>query len=226
MLPNVSAFYEIIGYTFQDPALLKESLTHTSMHSGVASYERLEFLGDRVLGLLVAEELFDQLPHESEGDLAKRHAQLVRTETLAEIAESIGLGAYILMARGEANTGGRHKISLLSDVMEALIAAIYRDGGLESARAFIRKHWSNYVLAPVTLERDAKTALQELSQSRACGIPVYRVLEESGPPHSPTFTVEVSIQGLGSAIAHGSSKRKAEKEAAEVLLHQLQEVQA
>lgn len=223
MTTNFTALYQIIGYTFQNPDLLKQALTHTSIHSGFASYERLEFLGDRVLGLLVAEELFDKLPSESEGNLAKRHAQLVKTETLAAIAEDMGLGSHILMARGEANTGGRHKISLLSDVMEAIIAAIYRDGGLESARHFIREHWSNYTLAPLTLEKDPKTALQEISQSRGCGIPVYRTVEESGPAHSPMFTIQVVIEGLGQAIARGSSKRRAEKEAAEILLNQLQE---
>lgn len=218
---EITNLNKIIGYRFQNESLLQEALTHTSMHRSTKSYERLEFLGDRVLGLVIAEELFESFPHESEGNLAKRHAQLVRTETLAEIAEVIGLGEYILMGRGEANTGGRQKVSLLSDVLEALIAAIYKDGGLEPVRAFIKKQWDSYFLTPLLPERDTKTALQEYAQGKGYMIPAYTVLQEQGPPHNPIFTVEVFVEGLGKAQAQGSSKRKAEKEAAEKLLHDL-----
>lgn len=219
--PDLHKLCETIHYHFKDKNLLFEALTHTSMHKSKKSYERLEFLGDRVLGLIVAEELYERLPHEVEGELAKRHAQLVRTETLAEIAVQIGVGDYIRMAKGEANTGGRHKVSLLSDVMEALVAAIYKDGGLDAARKFIQCFWKDYFTLPLTPERDSKTSLQELSQGKGFPTPVYNVIDITGPPHNPVFTVEVVVEGLGSAMAKGSSKRNAEKEAAEILRKKL-----
>lgn len=218
---DLDVLYQKLEYNFQNPALLREALTHTSLHTMKKTYERLEFLGDRVLGLVVAEELFERFSQETEGNLAKRHAQLVRTETLAEIGKGLGLGAYIRMARGEETTGGRHKISILSDVVEAVIAAIYKDAGLEPARSFIQKFWAPYFDVPLSPDKDSKTSLQEIAQGRGFPSPDYRVLKTNGPPHDPTFVIEVVVEGLGRAEASGSSKRKAEKRAAEILRKQI-----
>jgi len=213
----------LLGYAFADPALLEEALTHRSAAGrGSAAYERLEFLGDRVLGLVVADMLMQAFPDENEGALARRLAALVREDTLAAVARDIGLGPKIHLGPGEAESGGRENNALLADVCEAMIAAIYRDGGLEPARRFIQAHWSARLAAEPAPPQDAKSALQEWAQARGLSLPSYRVVEREGPDHAPVFTVAVEVSGKPSAVATGASKRVAEQAAARMLLEEIE----
>ena len=185
---------------------------------GGSSYERLEFLGDRVLGFTIAELLFDAYPNEEEGALAKRHADLVRKETLADVAREAAIGPHIEMSRGEAESGGRENDAILADVCEALIAAIYRDGGLEPARHFIIRYWFDRLKAPSCPPEDSKTSLQEWAQGQGLPLPKYEIIGREGPDHAPRFTVKVRVQGWEEVQGYGSSKRAAERAAAEGLL--------
>ena len=213
-----------LGHRFDRPALLRQALTHAS---GLArgrhgdSYERLEFLGDRVLSLVVAELLFDRFPHEREGEIARRHSALVRREALAEVAAGIDLGAAILLSRGEAETGGRENPAILADVCEAVIAALYLDGGLVCARGFIERHWRPRIEAAARPPMDAKTTLQEWAQGRSLPLPSYREVGREGPDHGPVFTVEVTVVGQAPLRATGASKRAGEQAAAARLLRTL-----
>lgn len=210
-----------LGYTFADPALLGRALTHTSVDAGGgpgASYERLEFLGDRVLGLVVAELLLETFPKAAEGELAPRFNELVRREAVAKMARGLDVGRHLRLGQGEHQTGGRDKTAILADVGEAVIAAIFLDGGLEVARRFITQEWSTEIANQSVTPRDAKTALQEWSQSRGVGLPQYRETGRMGPDHAPRFTIEVVVAGLAPARGTGSSKREAEQLAAEALL--------
>jgi ribonuclease-3 len=212
-------FSETLGYEFADPSLLEEALTHRSAMGGqTIDYERLEFLGDRVLGLVVADMLMDAFPDENEGALARRLAALVREETLAAVARDLGLGAEIRLGAGESEGGGRENNALLADACEATIAAIYCDGGLEPARRFIEQHWSARLAAELAPPQDAKSTLQEWAQGRALPLPAYRVVEREGPDHAPLFTVSVEVVGKPPASATGLSKRVAEQAAAQALL--------
>jgi ribonuclease-3 len=211
--------YEVLGHKFSDAHLLSQALTHSSMQK--KNYERLEFLGDRVLGLIVAHLIFDAYPEDAEGGLAKRHTSLVRKETLAQIAENIGLNHYIIMAKGEHLSGGRMKQSLLSDVCEAVIAALYLDGGLKAATRFIERYWHTLIHDMVIPPQDSKTIIQEWAQGLGMLPPQYIILKREGPPHEPIFTVEVSIEGLDPISAKGSSKRAAEQEAARLLIAEI-----
>ncbi len=204
-----------LDHHFSDPSLLQQALTHRSVESaGGLDYERLEFLGDRVLGLIVTEMVMQSYPAEREGALAKRLAALVRQETLADISREIGLGPFIHLSRGEAEGGGRDNEAILADVCEAVIAAIYRDGGLDAARRFIERHWQARVRAVEAPPQDAKTALQEWAQARGLALPSYVVVTRTGPDHAPAFTVRVDIDGVPSAEGKGPSKRVAEQAAA------------
>jgi ribonuclease III len=215
-----------LGHDFVDPARLDEALTHPSRRAesgdGV-SYERLEFLGDRVLGLIVAELLFEQYPDEPEGALARRFAALVSGETLAQIAGALELGAYLRLAKSERAAGGLANPANLANLCEALIGALYLDGGLAAAQAFVCREWAARLAAPGEPPRDAKTALQEWSQAGAHGLPAYRTVETSGPAHAPEFDVEVTVEGLGAARGRGPSKRAAEQVAATALLATLED---
>jgi len=220
---SLEPVYQAFGYRFRNPDLLTEALTHPS-HEGKSSYERLEFLGDRVLGLVIAERLYEMFPAAEEGRLAPLLNLLVRRETLATIAKTIGLPDFIILAPGEASTGGRAKPAILADACEAVIAAIYLDGGLEAARTFVTRFWTqSFRTLPTAEAIDPKTTLQELLQGRGEGLPVYREIEREGPPHDPLFTIEVSAAGGATAMGKGSSKRKAERDAARALLEQLDE---
>lgn len=210
----------LVGYQFSDLAEVEAALTHGSM-SGPTSYERLEFLGDRVLGLVIAEMLLVHYPDEQEGDLAKRHVGLVRQETLADIGREIGLGRFIRLARGEVDSGGRDNPAILSDVMEALLAVLYLDGGLSPVKAFIEQYWTPIMETASRPPKDAKTTLQEWAQGRGLPLPSYREKARSGPPHAPVFTVEAEVRGKPAALGEGGSKRSAEQAAAEALLEQL-----
>lgn len=209
----------VLGHEFAKPSLLDEALTHASMAKGRArGYERLEFLGDRVLALIVAETLLDAFPAEREGDIAKRHARLVRKGALVEVARSIDLGRFLKLSKGEADAGAGGNDAVLGDAMEAVIAALYLDGGLEAARRFIREKWLPLIAADAAPPKDAKTRLQEWAQARGLGLPVYGETASSGPAHAPERIVEVRVTGQDPAAGTGRSKREAEQRAAAALL--------
>lgn len=210
------------GHRFNDPGLLKEALTHPSAtrrgKHAPRNNQRLEFLGDRVLGLVVAHLLIARFPHEDEGPLSRRHAALVRREALAEIAAEFGLGEALTFARSEEGGRGRTNPSILADALEALIGALYLDGGLLVAERFIRTRWESRVRGMGQPPRDAKTALQEWAQARGHKLPAYRLTGTEGPAHAPWFEVEVTLADYPPVTASASSKRQAEQAAAEVLL--------
>jgi ribonuclease-3 len=219
---------ERLGHHFGDPNLLRQALTHRSMISGAKrqrrpgdGYERLEFLGDRVLALVVADMIYRAYPAEDEGALAKRFAVLVSRDTLAQVARDIDLGHFVILSRGEEESGGRGNANLLADSCEAAIGALYLDGGVEPAAAFIRRHWSPMIGAGGLPPRDAKTALQEWAQGARLPLPVYRVARAEGPPHDPLFEVEVSVAEHPPVVGKGRSKRAAETAAAAVMLSRL-----
>ncbi len=224
--PDLTRLVGAIGYDFHQPALLRQALTHPSATHGrhgaeSDNYERLEFLGDRVLGLIVADCLLARVPAESEGSLARRLAALVRRETLAEVAGEIGLGDHLILGPGEVEAGSHENASLLADACEAVIGALYLDAGLEAARAFVVARWTPHLEADLTPPQDAKTALQEWAQGRGLPLPEYREVAREGPPHEPVFTVEVEVREHPPAIGRGLSKRLAEQAAAESLLAHL-----
>lgn len=210
---------EITGHEFRDEERLERALTHASArNANERNYERLEFLGDRVLGLVVAELLFETFPNANEGELSVRLNQLVDAITCAEIAEEIGLHLLIRTGSEIRSLTGRKRQSLRADVMESVIATIYLDGGLEAARPFITRHWHKRAAAQTAGRRDAKTELQEWAQQKTGRTPDYTILDRSGPDHDPLFTVCVSVQDHGSHQAKGPSKREAERLAAEKML--------
>jgi ribonuclease III len=216
----------LMGHAFARPELLSQALTHPSMQQhrrshGSDPYERLEFLGDRVLGLVVAEMLFTRFPDEAEGALARRHAALVRREAVARIASEIGLGRHLVLAKGEADAGGRANPGILADACEAVIGALYADAGFAVAAAFVRSRWEPMMEEALAPPKDAKTGLQEWAQGRGLALPRYQVLGQEGPPHEPIFLMEVSVEGVGSAVGRGASKRVAEQAAAGLLLEQV-----
>lgn len=215
-----------LGYRFTDRQLLREALTHPSSapeDRGTASfgYERLEFLGDRVVGLVIAEWLLEKFPGEPEGSLARRHTALVRREALARVASAVDIGPFIILSLGEEGAGGRDNQAILADACEAVMAAIYLDGGLEAVSAFIRNAFLPIVEDSAAPPIDAKTALQEWAQARGLPLPRYDILTRTGPDHDPTFEIEVTVQGHEPVVARGQSKRSAEKEAAAAIMRQL-----
>jgi len=210
-----------LDYNFKDPNLLVRAMTHSSYGDGqrkTPDNERLEFLGDRVLGLLTADALYDY-SKESEGTLARRLNALVRKETCARVARQISLGDALLISSAEDRQGGREKTSILGDACEALIAAIYLDGGYADAKKFYDTMWLP-ILAEVVQKsaKDPKTELQERAMATNQALPMYEILERSGPDHRPLFVIEVSVDGIGSAKGTGKSKRDAERFAATHLL--------
>lgn len=212
-----------LGHVFARPWLLHEALTHPSMAGAGPgrTYERLEFLGDRVLGVIVADLLFHRFPDESEGDLARRHSALVRREALFEVAREIGLGSHLMLSKGEAESGGGDNPAILADACEAVIAALFLDGGLEAAARFVTAHWKERMEAEARPPRDAKTALQEWAQGAGKPLPSYRVVSTEGPPHEPVFAVELRVEGVEPVIARGPTKRAAEQAAAAILRDRL-----
>ena len=206
-----------LGHGFARPELLVEALTHPSMAAG-AHNQRLEFLGDRVLGLVIAEALLAQDTAAQEGDIAPRQNALDRKETCADVAAALDLGSALRMGRSEMLTGGRRKTALLGDAMEAVIAAIYLDGGLEAARALILRAWGERIAAVQAVGRDPKTALQEWAQARGLPPPAYLDLDRQGPDHAPVFSVEARLEDGRSAEGRAASKRAAQQAAAEALL--------
>ena len=221
--------FEILHYAFKNPALLNKALTHPSVSrenkstGKIINYERLEFLGDGVLGLVIAEMLFKMFPLEREGPLAKRHAGLVKGETVAKIAFSLNIGDYIIMTDGEEAMGGRKNANNVENSLEAIIGAIYLDGGIDPAKEFIHRYWRDEAKRMKEPPKDPKTALQEWVQSRKIPIPSYCLIASDGPAHAPEFTVEVKINGFRPLQAKGFSKKVAEKEAAKLLLARILE---
>ncbi len=209
---------EVLGHRFASPALLALALRHPSAGGKAGSNQRLEFLGDRVLGMVVAAMLYEAFPHEAEGALSQRYSALVRREALEGVARSLALGDRLTLSRSEDVAGGRDNPANLADACEAVIGALYIDGGLEAAEYFIRRYWSPALDADPEPPRDPKTRLQEWTQARGLGLPLYRVLSSSGPAHSPLFEVEAEVAGLGTAVATGATKRAAEQGAADALV--------
>lgn len=214
---------ERLGYTFKNPRLLQQALTHPSaLPSGQGvDFERLEFLGDRVLGVIVASWLFEEFPTEKEGDLAKRLTGLVRKETLVDVAKFIDLDQCMMMKRERSSSENKRLETLLADGCEALIGALYLDGGLEIAHAFIHQYWDDLLKGTHEPPRDPKSILQEWIQGQGKPHPQYVVLDASGPAHAPRFVVEVQIDGIEPAQGEGSSKRLAEKVAAQNMLNMI-----
>ena len=220
---------QVIGYRFRDRGLLEHAMTHTSranedVSGGVRDNESMEFLGDAVLGFVVADVLFRDFPEFDEGQKSKMKASLVSTATLAQQAERLDLGEHMLLGRGEEKTGGRRKQALLADSYEALIAAIYLDGGVEPARAFIVREFGPLIAEARRTgvsDRDYKSALQELLQSRELPLPEYRLVGSIGPDHRKLFQVEVIVKGERIGDATGRSKKEAEQEAVRAALEKL-----
>jgi ribonuclease-3 len=212
---NIKKISQIISYNFRDESLLTESLTHTGKNRRKNSiFQRLEFLGDRVLGLCIAKILYDKFPSESEGDLTRRMHNLVNEETLAEIARMISLNEYLILSYNEEKTGGRDKSTILSDSLESLIAAIYIDGGFEEVFKFIKSNWGKYALTNKKPPIDPKTMLQEWCQSKGYDLPQYVELSRKGPDHNPEFTIKLIFGGNIEFEGIGQSKKQAERSAA------------
>ncbi|MDK9696479.1 MAG: ribonuclease III [Siculibacillus sp.] len=208
-----------IGHRFADRELLARALTHTSAVGNAAqSYQRLEFLGDRVLALTIAGMVYRAFPQADEGELARRLNALVKRETCAEVARDLGLGEVVRLGSGEAQSGGRAKSAILGDIAEAVIAAVHLDAGFEVAAAFVERHWTDRMMTARGPLRDAKTTLQEWLQGRGLAAPSYRQVARSGPDHDPLFTIAVDIAGLDGATGAGRSKREAEQNAATAVL--------
>ena len=220
---DIAAFMDRLGHRFAQPELLVRALTHSSLGSPTRpDNQRLEFLGDRVLGLTMAEALFRADRMASEGQLAPRFNALVRKETCAAVAREIDLGAVLKLGRSEMMSGGRRKEALLGDAMEAVIAAVYLDAGFEAAQALVLRLWAGRVAAVEQDARDAKTALQEWAQARGMTPPRYDTLGREGPDHAPVFRIAVRLDNGDEAEATAGSKRQAEQMAAKTLLERLE----
>jgi ribonuclease III len=220
---EVQAFAGRIGHRFADPSLLVRALTHASMSApSRPDNQRLEFLGDRVLGLAISRALFVGDLSASEGQLAPRFNALVRKETCADVARSVGLGEVLRLGRSEMLSGGRRKDALLGDAMEAVIAAVFLDAGFDAAEAMVLRLWQSHLLDVQSISRDPKTALQEWAQGRGQRLPDYREIARTGPDHAPAFTVEVHLDSGLMGAATAPSKRAAEQAAAADLLARLE----
>jgi len=210
---------DLVGQPPADPALYTRALTHGS--ASADNYERLEFLGDRILGLLVAEWLFDLFPNEKEGQLSRRLNTLVTGPACADIARGIGLPAHIVLGKQARDDGALNSDNVLGDVMEAVIGALYRDRGMDAARALVRRLWADSIAGGGAAPKHPKSALQEWAAANRRKTPVYELVSRDGPHHALRFRVSVSINGVGSAEAEGASKQEAETQAAALLLEKL-----
>jgi ribonuclease-3 len=214
---------EKIGYKFKNPQLLKQALTHPSSkkNRNEKDYERLEFLGDSVLGLLVSEILYSGFPNENEGKLAKRRAAIVCRDSLYNVAKHFSLGEYLILGVGEIQIGGRDNKANLENALEALIAAIYLDGGIESARSFVKKFFADFINNMEKPPKDPKSQLQEWAQAKGMEIPKYEVLSIIGPSHEPEIEIELTV-GEYKERHKASSRKEAERLAAEKLLNKIE----
>lgn len=199
-----------IGHTFKDPAMLQAALTHSSTGAD-ANYERLEFLGDRVLGLVVADVLYEKFPNEPEGDLAKRLAALVQGSFLAIIADEMGLGAYIVFSESEAASGGAENENILADVFESIIGALYIDAGFRPCYDLIKTLWGDRFDEMKNPPQHPKTALQEWAQSQNLPLPHYKIQDQHGPDHAPVFDISLIVKGYDPVVMSGRSRQDAEK---------------
>jgi len=211
-----------LGYTFRDEALLVSALTHRSV--GHNNNERLEFLGDSILGMVIAAELYNRFPASSEGELSRMRASLVKGETLSEIARELSVGDYLKLGPGELKSGGFRRDSILADAFEALLGAVYLDSDIVTCRDLILERFAPRLdgVSPHKVEKDPKTRLQELLQASRLPLPVYNVIDVAGKAHEQTFTIECQVEGQPPCNAKGDSRRKAEQAAAELALQQLQ----
>jgi ribonuclease-3 len=210
-----------IGYAFRNPELLALALVHASARGGApvgSNNQRLEFLGDRVLGLVIAAHLHGAYPNESEGALARRYNRLVHRDTCAAAARRLDLGPYLAMSESEASAGGRDKDTILADGCEAVLGAVFLDGGFESARRVVQRLWAPLLAEAGPVPVDPKTSLQEWAQARRLPIPDYVEIARAGPDHSPVFTIEARVDGFAPARGSGASKRAAQEAAATALL--------
>jgi ribonuclease III len=217
-----AALEERIGYRFADKALLERALTHISALAGgatrVNSYQRLEFLGDHVLGLVISDMLYGAFPKANEGELSRRLADLVRKETCADVARAMDVGPALKLGNSESHAGGRLRTTILGDVCEALVGAVFIDGGYEAADALVGRFWKERMLKPPRPLRDPKTMLQEWAQGRGLPAPAYKEVARTGPHHDPKFRVAVMLPDRPDAEGLGSSKRAAEQAAAAAML--------
>ncbi len=202
-----------IGYSFKDQSLLRTALTHSST-SAEENYERLEFLGDRVLGIVIAATLFNRFPNEQEGDLAKRLSSLVQGETIAKLSLQISLGEFIILSDAEKRAGGNSNEHILADVFEALIGAIYIDGGLSPCMSLIETQWENAFQTMKQPPQHPKTKLQEWAQGQGLPLPIYKIISQSGSDHAPIFEIVLKVKNHPDITANGKSRAEAEKLAA------------
>jgi len=217
---------DILGHTFSDEALLVQALRHASTtDQRTKSNERLEFLGDRVLGIVMAETLYTQFLAEEEGELARRFAGLTSRDAVARVADAINLMDFARTQAVDAETSARSHASVAADTMEAVLGALYLDGGLDIARTFIQRHWEALIGEDLSPPKDAKTALQEWAQARGLGLPSYNIVTREGPDHAPTFTIRVTVKNYDAHDGCGSSRRAAEQEAAAAMLAVLESKQ-
>lgn len=210
-----------LGYRFKSQALLERALTHASLRGAKkasADNERLEFIGDRVLGLAIVEVLNEAFPDANEGELARRYNRLVKGETCTKVGRELGLGDYLMLSDSEASSGGRHKAAILADAVEAVLGAIFLEGGFDKARGVVRRIWEGHGDHQLKAAADAKSALQEWAQGQGLQLPHYSEVSREGPDHAPLFTTEVRIKGKPPARGEGASKRAAEQAAATALL--------
>jgi ribonuclease-3 len=217
---GIDRLQHALGHSFANPDLRARALTHASAVNGreQQTYQRLEFLGDRVLGLIIADMLVERFPDASEGELSRIFHRLVSGETCAAVARELDLAKHVRMGKGPKKGTGHATASVLADVCEALIGAIYTDGGLPAARALVERYWEPRIAATEKAQRDPKTELQEWAHRKGLGTPVYRETLRSGPDHAPSFEIEVSVGNVEPGRGSGGSKREAEQEAAEFVL--------
>lgn len=214
MAGDLTLLQDKIGYRFRNAGLLQQALTHSSK-VGEANNERLEFLGDRVLNLVIAQALYEAFPGENEGQLAKRNTGLVQARTLADVAGDIGLGDFLDVSGGPANE------NILADGVEAVLGAVFLDGGMDVAEKLVRFWWGDRIQAVSESHADPKTELQEWAQGRGLPLPAYDITGKSGPDHAPLFEIELTVRGRDAIRAIGASRRAAEKEAARLMLEQV-----
>jgi ribonuclease-3 len=218
---DLTAFQARLGYRFGKEALLEQALTHSS-HSG-NNNERLEFLGDRVLNLVIAHALYEAFPREAEGALAKRHAGLVQAKMLVQIAQELSLGDILILSDAERATGGAMNENILSDAVEAVLGAIYLDAGYGPAQELVLRLWGARIHTINETHADPKTELQEFVQAKGWPLPDYEITGRSGPDHAPTFEITLTVRGQVPLTAMGPSRRAAEKEAAKAMLSVLKD---
>lgn len=217
MPSDLKALQDKIGYHFEDEHWLERAMTHSSTNEDY-NYQRLEFLGDRVLGLVIADALFRNFKGEREGGLAKRHTALIQGPTCAIVGLAHNLNDFIIMSSSEEESGGRTNENIIADIVESMLGAIYIDGGYEAAKKVILELWGDTITTVEKAPQDPKTELQEWVQARGLELPVYEIIDKSGPDHAPVFTIQVTVDGFDPLTADGPSRRQTEKTVARQML--------